>query len=57
MVVVPKTLPQLFKESESCYIKVENKRINNVCSFNDYDITYSGAFTNYTDLVPFNGTI
>jgi hypothetical protein len=54
LVGVPKTLPQLYYEPNSCYLKIENKRYDDVCTFNDYDITYSGAFANYTS---FNGTI
>lgn len=49
VVAVPQTLPKLFADVNTCYMKVNGLKLENVCIFNDYDITFVGAFEKYSE--------
>lgn len=47
LVTVPQTLPTLFRDTETCYMKLNGFTLKNVCKFSGYDITFAGGFSAY----------
>jgi len=60
LVTVPSTIPALHPESDSkpsdtCYIKVNGKKITSVCSVMQHQVIYRGAFSSFPE--PFVGVV
>jgi len=55
LVTVPSTIPTLYTESDTCYIKVNGKKITSICSFKQHQVIYRGAFSAFPE--PFVGVV
>lgn len=52
---MPSTLPRLFTEPSTCYLKLNGKKVEDVCEFKKYDIIFRRGLAGLT--IPFVGIL